>query len=129
MVSTNLMESRYGRGRRAKSDRRLAIAIGAVLGVALIGFIVWASFGKPVEITGVASGITSITKHHIDVSLTVSNPTNKAISCLVSATNRDDSSVGAVQVNLAANESVVPNLRVITVQPAVGAVVDSCWIR
>ena len=123
------MEARYGKARKAAADKRLIVVLASLLGAALLGFVIWASFGKAPSITGVVSSVSGVGKHSLMVSLTVDNPTGKAVSCQVSAINSAESSVGSVQVDLAAGQTSVQKMQIVTVEPAHGAVVDSCWNR
>jgi len=122
------MEARYGRNRRRSADRRVTIIAAAILGVALVGFIVWAAFGRAATITGTVS-VSSYNDGVMTVSFAVDNQTGKAGVCQVSAINDNQSSVGSRQVAVAANQTFVQNLRIVAVEPATGAVVDSCWIK
>ena len=122
------MEARYGRNRRRRADRRVTIIAAAILGVALVGFIVWAAFGRAATITGTVS-VSSYNDGVMTVSFAVDNQTGKAGVCQVSAINDNQSSVGSRQVAVAANQTFVQNLRIVAVEPATGAVVDSCWIK
>ena len=122
------MEARYGRNRRRSADRRVTIIAAAILGVALVGFIVWAAFGRAATITGTVS-VSSYNDGVMTVSFGVDNQTGKAGVCQVSAINDNQSSVGSRQVAVAANQTFVQNLRIVAVEPATGAVVDSCWIK
>ena len=122
------MEARYGRNRRRSADRRVTIIAAAILGVALVGFIVWAAFGRAATITGTVS-VSSYNDGVMTVSFAVDNQTGKAGVCQVSATNDNQSSVGSRQVAVAANQTFVQNLQIVAVEPATGAVVDSCWIK
>jgi membrane protein involved in colicin uptake len=122
------MEARYGRTRRSRADRRLAIVIGGFLAFALVGFIIWAAFGKPATITGTLTN-SSFSNGVMTVSIAVDNQTGKAGVCLVSATNDNQSSVGSRQVEVTANQTQVESLQIVAVEPATGAVVDSCWIK
>ena len=122
------MEARYGRNRRRRADRRVTIIAAAILGVALVGFIFWAAFGRAATITGTVS-VSSYNDGVMTVSFAVDNQTGKAGVCQVSAINDNQSSVGSRQVAVAANQTFVQNLRIVAVEPATGAVVDSCWIK
>ncbi|MEN9715581.1 MAG: hypothetical protein RJA35_1048 [Actinomycetota bacterium] len=129
MVTNDLMEARYGRKRRANRDRKMVIGLGSALLVALVAFIVWATFGTQATVTGTVSTFNASNNHLAVVAIAVDNKTGKSVRCQVSATNANQSSVGSKEVNLAADQTSVQDINIITTQPAEGAVVDSCWNR
>jgi len=123
------MEARYGKKRRAAADRRLVIVLASVLFSALLIFIVWAAFAGQAKPTGTIVGFTTTNSHSVLVEIQVNNPSNKLVYCQVSATNSHDSSVGSVQIALNSGQTLAQKVRIITVEPAIAAVVDSCWNR
>ena len=128
MVTTDLMEARYGRKRRANRDRRLAVALGSILMVALVTFIIYAAFGKPTEIKSAVTEIATPTSHTLTANVTFTNPTGKAARCQISAVNGAGSSVGSIEVKVPASKSSSWAISITTVETADGgAVVDSCW--
>lgn len=128
MVTNDLMEARYGRKRRAGRDRRLVQVLGSVLLVALVAFIVYAAFGKPTEVTGIATQTQALNRHALTTTVTFTNPTGKAATCQISAVNGAGSSVGSIEVKVPRDEVSAQRLRIITVESAEGGVVvDSCW--
>jgi len=134
MVSNELIEARYGRKRRAGRDRKLAIGAGSVLLVALLSFIVWASFGKAPEITGTFTSIDATSAkpvgHQIVATISFTNPSGKPARCQVSALNQQSSSVGSVEVNIPADRASSQTVKIVTMEPASeSVVVDSCWNR
>jgi len=127
--NSDFLEQRYGRGRRARGDRRLAIWLGSILAAGLLTFIVWSAFFQHAQVTGTVTQSIVNDRHSITVSFEVKNPTGKSVTCQISAINGAESSVGSRQVRLPAGQLGAQNIRIITVQPASSAVVDSCWTR
>lgn len=129
MVTTELMEARYGRKRRASGDRRLVLVLGSFLATTLVAFIVWSAFFQHTEIKGSVTQFKANDNHSVTVGFEVTNRGKKPARCQVSATSESDSSVGSREIDLAANQTSVAGIRIVTDQPASGAVVDSCWTR
>lgn len=128
MVTTDLMEARYGRKRRADRDRRLVVVLGSVLMMALVAFIIYAAFGKPTEIKSAVTDIKTPTSHTLTANVTFTNPTDKPARCQVSAVNGAGSSVGSIEVKVPADKTSAQAISITTVETADGgAVVDSCW--
>jgi Domain of unknown function (DUF4307) len=121
------MEARYGRKRRASGDRRLAIALGATLLVALLAFIFWAAFGTKPAIVGTVTNFTVANSHSMDLTVSVSNPTGRRVKCQVSATMPNGSSVGSKEIKFTDARTSAQNLTITTIEPANGAIVDVCW--
>jgi len=120
------MEARYGRGRKAARDRRNFAIVGGILAAVLIGFIIWAAFGKTPEATGTVTNFKAVSSTLATMDVVVDNPTGKAVTCQISAVNHDTSSVGSIQVKFAAGSKGVAGLRITTVEPPIGGSVDSC---
>ena len=120
------MEARYGRGRKAARDRRTFAVIGAVLAAALIGFIVWAAFGKTPVATGTVTNFKAVSSTLATLDVVLDNPTGKPVTCQISAVNHDTSSVGSIQVKFAADSKGAAGLRIATVEPPIDGSVDSC---
>lgn len=128
MVTTDLMEARYGRKRRASRDRRLVVVLGSILMVALVAFIVYAAFGKPTEIKGNVTETKTLNIHTLTANVTFTNPTGKTARCQISAVNGAGSSVGSIEVKVPADQTSAQAISITTVETADGgAVVDSCW--
>jgi len=121
------MESRYGRGRRARGDRRLVVILGSVLLVGLLVFITWAAFGNKPTIQGTVDSLKIVDNHSISVSVTVTNPVGKRAKCQISATMPNGSSVGSKEFAVGSGRVFVRDLEITTVAPANGAIVDVCW--
>lgn len=127
MVSTDVMEARYGRSRRARGDRRIFVVLAAVLLVGLIGFLVWAAFGAKPTIQGQVDSFKVVTNHSVSVAVTVTNPTGHRAKCQVSATMPNGSSVGSKEIAVDGAATSAQDLEIATVEPANGAIVDVCW--
>ena len=121
------MEARYGRNRRAAGDRRLVRILAVILGLALVAFIFWAAFGAKPNITGTVTSATALNNHVVHANVTFSNPSGKPARCQVSATLDNGASVGSKEVEIPTTASSAQQLSIVTVEPATGAVVDSCW--
>lgn len=121
------MEARYGRGRRAKGDRRLVIGLASALLVGLISFLVWAAFGAKPTIQGMVDSFKVVDDHTVALSVTVTNPTGHRAKCQVSATMPNGSSVGSLEFPVSAAKVSVHTFQITTVEPANGAIVDVCW--
>jgi len=121
------MEARYGRNRRAAGDRRLVKVLAVILGLSLVAYIVWAAFGAKPNITGTVTSASAISNHQIQASVTFANPSQKPARCQVSATLDNGASVGSLEVAIPSDANSAQQLSIVTVEPATGAVVDSCW--
>lgn len=120
------MESRYGKGKRASRDRRFVMFGGSALLVLVLVWVFWAVLAKPVTISGTVVGFKQNNSTLVTLSLSIDNPANKAATCQVSALNHNQSSVGSTQIHLAANQTTLTNLQIVTVEPAQSAQVDFC---
>lgn len=121
------MESRYGRNRRARGDRRAFLGLASVLLVGLLAFIVWATFGAKPVIGGTVDSFTATDGHSVQLTVTVNNPSGHRARCQVSATTSNGSSVGSKEISVGGGRSSVQNLQISTVEPANSAIVDVCW--
>jgi hypothetical protein len=96
-VRAGLPEGRYGRSGAAdaRTDRRLRI-VGAVLGTALAGFLVWAgvSYIGDQKVTGQLTGFDVVSEDEIEVSLAVRKPGGTDGVCTVRAQAEDGLEVG-----------------------------------
>lgn len=121
------METRYGRKRRAAGDRRLVQVLAVILGLALVAFIFWAAFGAKPNITGTVTSASALSTHEVQANVTFSNPSKEPARCQVSATLDNGASVGSIEVAIPSDATSAQQLTIVTVEPATGAVVDSCW--
>jgi len=126
-VTNPTMEARYGRNRRAADDRRLVKVLAVILGLSLVAYIAWAAFGAKPNITGTVTSASAISSHELQANITFTNPSQKPARCQVSATLDNGSSVGSLEVAIPSDATSAQQLRIVTVEPATGAVVDSCW--
>ncbi|WP_326598749.1 DUF4307 domain-containing protein [Streptomyces sp. NBC_01803] len=96
-VRADLPEGRYGRSGTAdaRTDRRLRI-IGAVLGAALVGFVVWAgvSYISDQKVTGELTGFEVVSDGEIEVNIAVRKPSGTDGVCTVRAQAEDGLEVG-----------------------------------
>lgn len=127
------LESRYGRGRRAKRDRALVIGVGGVLGIALLAWIFVVAF-TPQASSSLASGQVNSFKANSNISSTVqvviSKPASATVVCQVSAATEAGSSVGSKQFQVATpGSNVSVSLQITTTQPATQGVVDFCHLK
>jgi Domain of unknown function (DUF4307) len=127
------LESRYGRGRRAKRDRALVIGVGGVLGIALVVWIFVVAFTPPAT-SALASGQVISFKANSNISSTlkvlISKPATATVVCQVSALNEAGSSVGSKQFQVAtAGKSVSATLQITTTEPSTQGLVDFCHLK
>lgn len=127
------LESRYGRQKRAKRDRALAIGVGGGLGIALLVWILVVAFTPPAT-SSLASGQVSSFAANSNISSTVkvviTKPENAVVICQVSAANEAGSSVGSKQFQIAtAGKSVSVTLPITTTEPATQGLVDFCHLK
>lgn len=127
------LESRYGRGKRAKRDRALVIGVGGLLGIALVVWIFVVAFTPPAT-SSLASGQVSSFNANSNISSTVqvliTKPASATVVCQVSAANETGSSVGSKQFKVATRgANVRVNLQITTTQPATQGVVDFCHLK
>ena len=129
MNQEELLATRYGRkAKTSKRDRVVAVAIAAV---ALIAFLVWAiavastSTAKP---TGNLLSYSVESPSLVDVELHVDNQGGRDTVCQVEALANDYEVVGYKEVPVPKGEKSVKN-SLITVRPAVSAVVKDCWFK
>lgn len=121
------METRYGKKRSRQVNRKSVALLASVLLTVSVVFIFWAAFAQHNTPTGTATSYVALNSQELQVTIDVKNPAGTPVSCLVSAVNEHESSVGSVQIDFENGTEFAKNLKIITVEPAVGAVVDSCW--
>ncbi|MGK5532350.1 DUF4307 domain-containing protein [Streptomyces sp. URMC 129] len=93
----DLPEGRYGRSGTAdaRTDRRLKLT-GAVLGVALAGFVAWAgvSYIADQKVTGELTGFEVVSDSEIQVNVAIRKPSDTDGVCTVRAQAEDGLEVG-----------------------------------
>lgn len=129
MNQEELLASRYGKkARPAKRERVTAITIAVV---ALMTFLIWAiavtsgSSGRP---TGSLLSYTVDSPNQVTVEVQVDNHRNQTTICQVEALANDYEVVGYKEVTVTKDENSVKT-SLITVRPAVSAVVKDCWFK
>ena len=130
MVSTsNLLESRYGKSRRAAQDRRLAIWAGALLlvcGLIWIGAVV---FFSPPKVTAQVVGFSQ-SNGQATVKFQVTKPADRTATCGVGAQNAASMNVGFKQVEVPAGLGVTElETTLLTTETATSGVVDICRLN
>ena len=123
-------EARYGRAKRGSRDRKLVIALGSVLGLALIAWIFAVVFFAPPKVSGEAIGFTSQSPLRASVKVQITAPMGSRVSCGVSAVNGSQSSVGFKQLNFTASDSVTAfEVSLNTTEQASAGLVSDCQLR
>lgn len=130
MVSTsNLLEARYGRSRRAAQDRRLVIVAGSLF---LVGGLIWISnavFFAPPKVTAVVVGFRQ-SNGQATVKFQVTKPADRTATCGVGVQNAASMNVGFKQVEVPAGLGITQletTLR--TTETATSGVVDICRLN
>jgi hypothetical protein len=130
MVSnSNLLDSRYGKRRRANLDRRLAIVAGSAL---LVGGLVWIGtvvFFAPPKVSAQVVGF-SYQDGQATVKFEVTKPAARTATCLVGAQNVASMNVGSKQVDVpAGTASKQLEVQFLTTETATSGVVDICRLN
>ena len=123
------MEARYGLKKNAKRQRRAAIVLGGTLMALLLAWIGWAAFGQPATASGTVSGFGAESNLSATMQVTITKPTDSVAICQVSAQNAAGGTVGSKQVRVGKNGTTSFNIRITTVEPAVGAAVELCALK
>lgn len=131
MVDSRVME-RYGRT-AAHGRRRLAIGIGAAVGVLLVvvAWVVWVGLFSPsasLETRDV--GYVTRDDETVDIRFEVTTEPGTAVSCALQALNEQFAIVGWKVVDLppieARSRAYLENVRV--TEPAVTGLIYRCWL-
>lgn len=123
-------ETRYGRAKRGEQDRRLALVLGSVLGVALIAWIFVAVFTAPPKVNGEAVGFTSDSPLTATVKAQITAPIGAKVTCGVAAVNAIQSAVGFKQIEYTATKRTTAFIVVLnTTEQASAGMVSDCELR
>jgi hypothetical protein len=129
MNQEELLASRYGKKPRNTSRDRMLIIAGAV--VALVVFLIWAisvtaeNSRKP---TGNLLSYSVVGDDQVDVEISADNRRNQDVICQVEALASDYEVVGYKEVLVKQGQNLV-KVNLLTVKPAVSAVVKDCWFK
>lgn len=130
--SEKRLASRYG-ARKPRSVKRSWILTATVFALLLLGFLVWASFGKGPQADSKTVGFTVLDSTKTTVDIQVTKDPQRAAQCEVSALDNSFAVVGWKIVDIPAEPNgkreTSQTVALITDAKAVSAVVDSCWIR
>jgi hypothetical protein len=92
------MDERYGRSKRARRDRKVAIWIGGGVGAALILWIFSTAFLSPFKTSGEVAVFKANSSMSATVIINVTKPQERKVLCGVSVLNGTGGSVGSKQV-------------------------------
>lgn len=92
----------------ARTDRRLK-AVGAVLGAALLAFVVWAgvSYVGGTPVTGELTGFTVVSETEVEATVQVRKPAERTAVCTVRSQAADGLEVGRADFRIADRGEVV----------------------
>lgn len=129
---TTALDARYGRtpGRRIRA-RWLAVAVGAVVVVVVVAWVLWAGlFGTTASIETQDIGATIVDSSTVDLREQVTVDPGTEVTCSFQALDADFAIVGWKIVHLpAVNErNRVFTERLRTSAPAVSGLIGSCWL-
>ena|SRR5690625_3296373 len=123
------LDERYGRARRRRGDRRVAIVAFVVLGLAVGALVVFGSFKMSNAPSFETTGYTITDDSDVQVRYTVSMPAGKTAACAVEALSESYATVGWKIVEIEASDSrmrrFATDLR--TTAPPTTGHVKECW--
>jgi cytochrome c-type biogenesis protein CcmH/NrfG len=91
--TAKLMADRYGV--RSRSSRALAVGAIALVGLALLGWVLWAAWHQATgTVSGSVSAFDVVAAHRVDVTVQIHRPADHAAHCTVQAQASDHSVVG-----------------------------------
>ena len=119
---------RYGAA-TSPARRRLQLVLAGVVVAAAIGWIAWASFGRPDARIGVTTiGYKIVSDGEVTVTYDVSRPPGTRVTCVLRALNSGAETVGSLRVDLPAADATTTRRTdtVRTTGRAVTGVVRDC---
>ena len=130
--ASNVRAERYGRTPATrKRGRIIALAFGAAVVVVIGSWVVWAGFdGTASTVDAQDRAFTIVSDTRVDVAVTVSVDSGRAVSCAVEAQNSDHAVVGFKVIDVPASTQRTQQITttVLTTEPAVTGTLDSCWL-
>lgn len=129
MTTQDMLDDRYGR--RRSPGRRWAIIGGAVVGVALLGFVAWGVVSDSVEaVDADTTGFAVVDQHSVTVNFQFTAPTGRSVACAIEAQDVEHGVVGWKVVEFAASEDHARAFRetIPTTAEATTGFVNACWV-
>ena len=121
------MDDRYGRSKRAKRDRKVAIWVGGSVGAALILWIFATAFLSPFKTSGEVAVFKTNSPMSSTVTIKVTKPAERKVLCGVSVLNGTGGSVGSKQV-VVDLYAITAQVTVNTTEPGTDGHVDFCRV-
>ncbi len=131
-MTSEYLEKRYGKTKaKARNQRIFWIAVGSIL---VITFFVWSisiNFLAPANISASVKNFTVSSAQQTQVTVSISNPTERNGLCAIKVLNESFAVVGYKEVAINASLGKAANLDfgVNTVKLGVSASVDHCWLK
>ena len=121
------MDDRYGRSKRAKRDRRIAIWVGGGIGAALLVWIFVTVFLSPFKTSAEVAVFKADSSMSATVTINVTKPLESKVLCGVSVLNGTGGSVGSKQV-VVDLYATTAKLTITTTEPGTEGHVDFCHV-
>lgn len=96
--SQDLLDVRYGRAKRSRRDRQLAVWLGGGIGVALVVWIFATAFLSPFKTSGEIAVFKANSPMSATVIISVKKPAESKALCGISVLNGTGGAVGTKQV-------------------------------
>lgn len=130
--ASDVRAERYGRTPNSrKRGRAVAIGFGAAVVIVIGTWVIWAGFdGTASTVDAQDQAYTVVGPTRVDLTLNVSVASGKTVSCAVEAQNESHAVVGfkVIDVPASTQRSQQITATVLTTEPAVTGVLDSCWL-
>ncbi|MEF2978272.1 DUF4307 domain-containing protein [Subtercola sp. YIM 133946] len=130
--AANVRAERYGRTPKSgRRNRLLALGFGAAVVLVIGSWVIWAGFdGTASTVDAQDKAYTVVSDTRVDVTLNVSVASGRTVSCAVEAQNEAHAVVGfkVIDVPASAQRTQQITTTVLTTEPAVTGVLDSCWL-
>ena len=131
-MTNDYLANRYGKNpAKARNQRILWTAVGAIL---VVTFFTWAlivNFGAPSQISGTIQNFTVNSAIQTTATVTVSNPDMRNGTCAVRVLNEGFFIVGYKEVAIPAalGKSATISTSINTTMNGVSASIDRCWFK
>lgn len=127
---SELLESRYGRGKAKRRDRALAFGIGGGLLALFLTWMISVTFFAPPKATGEVTGFQALSNTEALVKGTITKPAGTSAVCGIGANNGLLSTVGFVEQTFSGTQTTIAfEVKLKTTELAGSGVVTECRLK